>query len=208
MITACLDMEGVLFPEIWINVAERTGVKELNLTTRDIPDYDELMLKRIGILKQHGITLQQIQEVIAELKPLDGAPGFLAWLKERFQLVILSDTFYQFAMPLMKQIGYPAIFCHNLIIDENNMITGYRLRQPDAKKAVVDAFRGQLKMQTIAMGDSYNDTTMLKAADRGILFSPPQNVIDEFPQFPAVFSYEAARAAWEEAEREIINASR
>lgn len=206
MITACLDMEGVLFPEIWINVAEKTGVQELKLTTRDIPDYDELMQKRIGILRTHGITLRQIQAVIAELRPLDGAVEFLAWLRERFQLVILSDTFYQFAMPLMKQIGYPAIFCHNLITDENNMITGYKLRQPDAKKAVVDAFRSQLLMETIAMGDSYNDTTMLGAADRGILFCPPQNVIDEFPQFPAVFSYEAARAAWEEAEREITAA--
>lgn len=199
MITACLDMEGVLFPEIWINVAEKTGVDELRLTTRDISDYDELMQHRIRILDRNGITLSEIQAVIATLTPLDGVPEFLDWLRRRFQLVILSDTFYQFAMPLMEQIGFPAMFCHNLHVDERDRITGYALRQPDAKREVVRAFRENLKMQTIAMGDSYNDTSMLAEADQGILFCPPQNVVDEFPHFPVAWNYEDARLYFEEA---------
>lgn len=199
MITACLDMEGVLFPEIWINVAERTGIEDLRLTTRDISDYDQLMRYRLNILAREEITLSQIQAVIAGLKPLDGVPAFLDWLRQHFQLIILSDTFYQFAMPLVAQIGYPTLFCHNLVIDDKDMIVDYRLRQPDAKREVVLALRNQLQMRTIAMGDSYNDTTMLAAAHKGILFRPPQNVIDEFPQYPVTTTYSEARAAFEQA---------
>jgi len=204
MITACLDMEGVLFPEIWINVAKKTGVDELRLTTRDISDYDELMQQRIKILRKEGITLSRIQEVIATLNPLNGVPDFLDWLRRRFQLIILSDTFYQFAMPLMEQIGFPAIFCHDLHMDDKGTITGYTLRQPDAKRKVVQALRNNLKMKTIAMGDSYNDTTMLAEAHHGILFCPPQNVIDEFPVFPVAWNYEDAKLHFEDA-AEAIN---
>ena len=204
MITACLDMEGVLFPEIWINVAEKTGIEELRLTTRDISDYDELMQHRIKILEKKGITLTSIQEVIATLKPLDGVPEFLDWLRRRFQFVILSDTFYQFAMPLMEQIGFPAIFCHDLHTDERDMITGYTLRQPDAKREVIRSFKNNLKMKTIAMGDSYNDTTMLAEAHQGILFCPPQNVIDEFPAFPVAWNYEDAKLQFEDAADTIL----
>jgi len=192
-------MEGVLFPEIWIGVAERTGHPELRRTTRDEPDYDKLMRWRIDFLRERGITLADIQGVIGTLRPLEGVPEFLGWLRRHFQLLILSDTFYQFAMPLMSQIGQPTIFCHNLLVDGHGMISGYRLRQPDAKKAVVRALREELNMKVIAMGDSYNDTTMLAAADQGVLFCPPQNVIDEFPQFPVAYDYVAARRYFEEA---------
>jgi phosphoserine/homoserine phosphotransferase len=197
MIVACLDMEGVLFPEIWINVAARTGIEELRLTTRDISDYDVLMQRRLAVLREHGITLTAIQRVIAELRPFPGVVEFLDWLRDRYQVLILSDTFYQFAATLMPQIARPTLFCHNLIVDEHDMITGYRLRQPEAKRAVVRSLREQLLMKTIAMGDSYNDTTMLAEADQGILFCPPQNVIDEFPQFPVVTDYEMAKEQFE-----------
>jgi len=188
----CLDMEGVLFPEIWISVAERMGIPELRRTTRDEPDYDVLMHYRMDILHQKGITLAAIQEVIAALRPLDGAEDFIQWLRTRFQTLILSDTFYQFAMPLVSQLGYPVIFCHKLLTDSAGMISGYALRQPEAKRAVVCALREQLRMRVIAMGDSYNDTAMLQAADQGVLFCPPQNVIDEFPQFPVARTYPEA----------------
>ena len=203
MITACLDMEGVLFPEIWINVAEKTGVDELRVTTRDIADYDELMQYRIGIMKKLGIRLVQIQEVIAGIRPMEGVPEFVQWLRENFQFIILSDTFYEFAMPLVEQLGYPTLFCHNLIIDEDGMISGYKLRQPDAKREVVSALKNTLHMRTIAMGDSYNDTTMLAEADAGILFRPPQNVIDEFPQFPVATSYREAQSHFSAARQTI-----
>lgn len=199
MITACLDMEGVLFPEIWINVAEKTGIDELRLTTRDVSDYDELMRHRILILEKRGITLKDIQHVIATLRPMEGVPEFLAWLRDNFQLVILSDTFYQFAMPLMAQIGFPALFCHNLDIDDKGMIRGYTLRQPNAKREVVRVLKEELKMLTIAMGDSYNDTNMLAEAHQGILFCPPQNVVDEFPHFPVAWNYEDAKLYFEDA---------
>jgi len=205
MITACLDMEGVLFPEIWINVAEKTGIEELRLTTRDISDYDELMFHRIKILEKKGITLSQIQEVIATLKPLDGVPQFLNWIRRRFQFIILSDTFYQFAMPLMEQIGFPAIFCHDLHTNNKNIITGYTLRQPDAKKKVIQSLQNNLKIKTISMGDSYNDTSMLAEANQGILFCPPQNVIDEFPMFPVAWNYEDAKLHFEDAASTILN---
>ena len=199
MYTVCLDMEGVLFPEIWISVAERMGIPALRRTTREEPDYDVLMRYRMDILREKGITLADIQEVIAGLRPLEGAAAFIEWLRPRFQALILSDTFYQFALPLVRQIGWPLIFCHNLTTDAKGMISGYALRQPDAKRAAVCAFREQLKMRVIAMGDSYNDTTMLMAADQGVLFCPPQNVIDEFPQFPVARTYAEAQRFFEEA---------
>ncbi|MEJ2044491.1 MAG: bifunctional phosphoserine phosphatase/homoserine phosphotransferase ThrH [Reinekea sp.] len=186
---ACLDLEGVLIPEIWIAFAEKTGIDELKATTRDIPDYDVLMKQRLSILKEHGLGLPQIQEVIATLSPLPGAREFIEWLRERFQVVILSDTFYEFAAPLMRQLGYPTLLCHKLEVADNGEITDYILRQKDPKRTSIKAFHS-LNYRCIAAGDSYNDTTMLGEADAGILFSAPANVIAEFPQFPAVNGYE------------------
>jgi phosphoserine/homoserine phosphotransferase len=197
VIVACLDLEGVLVPEIWINVAERTGIDALRRTTRDEPDYDKLMQYRLDILEKHGVGIGQIQDVIAGMGPMPGAREFLDWLRERFQVVILSDTFYQFAAPLMRQLGQPTLFCHDLVI-EGDRVTGYRLRQPDAKRCSVEALRS-LRFQTIAAGDSYNDTAMLGAADAGILFRPPDNVIAEFPQYPVTREYEELRAEIEAA---------
>ncbi len=186
---ACLDLEGVLIPEIWIAFAEETGIEELKATTRDIPDYDVLMKQRLSILDQHGLTLPQIQDTISRLAPLEGAKEFVDWLRERFQVVILSDTFYEFAAPLMKQLGFPTLLCHKLEVDGAGRITDYTLRQRDPKRQSVRAFQ-LLNYRVIAAGDSYNDTTMLKQAEAGILFHAPDNVIAEFPQFPAVHSYE------------------
>ena len=185
---ACLDLEGVLVPEIWIAFAEKTGIQELKKTTRDEPDYDVLMNYRLDLLRQHGLGMNEIQEVIASLKPLDGAVEFIDWLRERFQVVILSDTFYEFASPLMKQLGYPTLLCHRLESDANGAVTNYKLRQANPKRQAIVAFKS-LYYRTIAAGDSYNDTTMLAEADAGILFHAPQNVIEEFPQFPAVQSF-------------------
>lgn len=185
---ACLDLEGVLVPEIWIKFSEKTGISELRATTRDIPDYDELMKMRLGILAKHGLGLKEIQEVIATLSPLDGAAEFLDWLRARFQVVILSDTFYEFAGPLMAQLGYPTLLCHKLTVDSKGMVTDYNLRQANPKRQAVCAFK-TLYYRTIAVGDSYNDTTMLAEADVGILFHAPDNVIAQFPQFPAVHTY-------------------
>ena len=201
MIVACLDLEGVLVPEIWINVAERTGIAELRRTTRDEPDYDVLMRGRIRILAERGLGLADIQRVIAGMEPLPGAREFLAWLRERFQVVILSDTFYQFATPLMQKLGDPTLFCNDLEIDGGRVV-GYRLRQPDGKRRAVQALRS-LEFATIAAGDSYNDTAMLAEADAGILFRPPDNVMAEFPQFPVTRSYEELRAAFERAAAEL-----
>ena len=184
-----LDMEGVLTPEIWIAVAERTGLPELRRTTRDEPDYDKLMLYRLEILDRHGITLSKIQEVIGTLTPLPGAIDFLNALRGTVQFVILSDTFDQFAQPLVRQMGWPAIFCHRLIV-ENDRITGYQLRMPDQKKHAVAAFQS-LRYSVIAAGDSFNDTTMLAQAEHGILFHAPDNIVQQFPQFPAVNDYGA-----------------
>lgn len=202
MIIACLDLEGVLVPEIWIGVAERTGIEELRLTTRDIPDYDELMTRRLSILEKNDLGIADIQEVIADLTPMDGARDFLDGLRARMQVVILSDTFYQFANPLMRQLGWPTLFCHDLEIDAAGRIANYHLRQQDPKRKSVLAFRS-LNFQTIAAGDSYNDTTMLGEADRGILFRPPQNVIREFPQFPVCQGYDELAAAFDEAAKAI-----
>jgi phosphoserine/homoserine phosphotransferase len=202
VIVACLDLEGVLVPEIWINVAERTGIAELRRTTRDEPDYDQLMQGRIRILAEHGLGIRDIQQVIAGMEPLPGARECLAWLRERFQVLILSDTFYQFAKPLMRQLGDPTLFCHDLEIDSAGRVTGYRLRQPDSKRRAVQALRS-LQFTTIAAGDSYNDTAMLAEADAGILYRPPENVVREFPQFPVTRDYDELRAAFERAAAEL-----
>lgn len=196
---ACLDLEGVLVPEIWIAFAEKTGIDALKATTRDIPDYDVLMQQRLRILDEHGLKLADIQAVIATLKPLEGAVEFVDWLRERFQVVILSDTFYEFSQPLMRQLGFPALLCHKLITDENDRVVSYQLRQKDPKRQSVLAFKS-LYYRVIAAGDSYNDTSMLAEAHAGILFHAPDNVIREFPQFPAVHTFEALK-------REFLKAS-
>lgn len=196
---ACLDLEGVLVPEIWIAFAEKTGIESLKATTRDIPDYDVLMQQRLRILAENGLKLADIQEVIASLKPLDGAVDFVNWLRERFQVVILSDTFYEFSQPLMRQLGFPTLLCHKLITNDQDDVVSYQLRQKDPKRQSVLAFKS-LYYRVIAAGDSYNDTTMLGEADAGILFHAPDNVIAEFPQFPAVHTFE-------ELKREFIKAS-
>jgi len=186
---ACLDLEGVLLPEIWIAFAEKTGIEQLRLTTRDIPDYDELMQGRLKILNDKNLKLIDIQNVIKTLSPLAGAIDFLAWLKSEFQVIILSDTFYQFVGPLMKSLDYPTLFCNDLIVNSKGDITGYQLRQKDGKTKAVSALK-KLNFKVIAAGDSYNDTGMLQEADAGILFCPPDNVIKEFPQFPVSRNYE------------------
>ena len=185
----CSDLEGVFVPEIWINVAERTGIDDLRLTTRDISDYDVLMKRRLSILDANGLKLKDITDVIATMDPLPGARDFLDWLRARTQVVVVSDTFVEFARPLMEKLGWPMLLCHSLSIDGNGAIAGYKLRQTDGKRKVVQAFR-QLNYQVMAMGDSYNDVTMLKEANKGILFRPPQNVMDEYPQFPIATTYD------------------
>jgi phosphoserine/homoserine phosphotransferase len=195
---ACLDLEGVLIPEVWINFAERTGIEALRITTREMPDYDALMKQRLKILADKKLGIRDIQEVIAGMEPLPGAQETLTWLRERFQVVILSDTFYEFAEPFMRKLGWPTLLCHRLDIDEKGMIRDYKIRQPDPKRASVQAF-ASLRYRTIATGDSYNDTSMLAEADAGILFRPPQNVIDEFPQFPVAREYAELRAEFAKA---------
>jgi len=185
----CSDLEGVFVPEIWINVAERTGIDALRLTTRDISDYDVLMKRRLSILDANGLKLKDITDVIATMDPLPGAREFLDWLRSLTQVIVVSDTFVEFARPLMEKLGWPTLLCHGLTIDDNGAIAGYNLRQTDGKRKVVQAFK-DLNYQVLAMGDSYNDINMLKAADQGILFYPPQNVIDEFPQFPVAKTYD------------------
>jgi phosphoserine/homoserine phosphotransferase len=191
---ACLDLEGVLVPEIWINVAERTGIAELRRTTRDEPDYDVLMKQRLAILARHDLGLPDIQRVIAGMQPLPGAAEFLDWLRERVPVVILSDTFAEFAAPLMRQLGHPTLLCHSLEVDARGRIVDYRIRLADQKRLAVQAFR-KLNLRVIAAGDSYNDTAMLAEADAGILFRPPDNVIAEFPQFPVTRDYDELRRA-------------
>jgi phosphoserine/homoserine phosphotransferase len=195
---ACLDLEGVLVPEIWIAFAERTGIDALRATTRDIPDYDVLMKQRLGLLEQHNLRIDDIQAVIATLEPLPGAVDFVDWLRERFQVIILSDTFYEFSQPLMRQLKWPTLFCHRLITDDAGRVVDYRLRQRDPKRASVKALHS-LNYRVIAAGDSYNDTTMLGEADVGILIHAPQNVIDEFPQFRSVDNLEELKSAFIEA---------
>ncbi len=185
----CSDLEGVFVPEIWINVAEKTGIKELRLTTRDISDYDVLMKRRIEILREHGLKIKDISDVIGTMEPLDGAKDFLDWLRSRVPLIIVSDTFVQFAGPLMKKLGWPALFCNSLTIEADGTVSGYKLRQKDGKRQTVLALK-TLYYSIIAAGDSYNDISMLKEADEGILFSPPENVKKEFPEFPVTDTYD------------------
>lgn len=194
MQVVCLDLEGVLVPEIWIAFSQRTGIAEFSRTTREEPDYDKLMRYRIGLLAHHGLKLADIQAVIAGMSPLPGAKAFLDGLRERFQVIILSDTFYEFADPLMRQLGRPTLFCHRLLVDAEGFVRDYRLRQPDQKRHAVNALKG-LNFQVIAAGDSYNDTGMLGAADAGFLIHPPEAIAREFPQFPAHHGYEALRAS-------------
>jgi phosphoserine/homoserine phosphotransferase len=188
-----LDMEGVLTPEIWIAVAERTGLPALRRTTRDEPDYDKLMHYRLDLLDRHGITLSKIQEVIGGLAPLPGALEFLDGLRGRAQVIILSDTFEQFAQPLMRQLKWPSLWCHRLVVADDR-ITGYELRMPDQKRAAVRALQS-LNYQVIAVGDSFNDTTMLGQADHGFLLHAPASIVQQFPQFPAFNDYAAVTAA-------------
>jgi phosphoserine/homoserine phosphotransferase len=198
----CLDLEGVLVPEIWIAFAQRSGIPELRRTTRDEPDYDKLMRFRIDLLKRHALGLPDIQRVIADLGPEPGARAFLDELRRRYQVVILSDTFYEFAMPLMAQLGMPTIFCHRLETDPRGFLVRHHLRLAEQKRAAVKAFRG-LAFKVIAAGDSYNDTAMLGEAHAGILFKPPPNVVTEFPQFPVVLDYPALASAIDAAAERI-----
>ena len=184
---------GVLIPEVWIAVAERTGIDGLTRTTRDEPDYDVLMQYRLDLLAEHGLTMSLIEDVIGGLEPLPGARDFLDELRSITQVIILSDTFEQFARPFMRQLGWPTVFCHRLLVD-GDRIVDYRLRQPDQKRCSVEAFR-RLEYRVIAAGDSYNDTTMLGAADAGFLFHAPANVIEEFPQYPALGTFDELLAA-------------
>ena len=184
----CLDLEGVLIPEVWINFAERTKIPELRMTTRDLPDYDKLMKQRLRILDEHKLGLREIQDVISGMEPLPGAREFLDQLRRDFQVIILSDTFYEFGMPFMRKLGDPTLFCHKLEVGTGGKIVDYRLRQADPKRKAVQALKG-LNFRTVAAGDSYNDTTMLGEADAGILFCAPDNVVREFPQFPLTNTY-------------------
>jgi phosphoserine/homoserine phosphotransferase len=188
-----LDLEGVLVPEIWIGLAERTGIEALKRTTRDEPDYDTLMRYRLDILRKHEIRVETIHEVIGELQPLEGAREFIAWLQAQTRVIILSDTFAQFAGPLMAQLGHPTLFCHELVIDKYGWITGYRLRQPDQKRRAVEAFR-DLGFKIFAAGDSYNDVSMLESSDQPILFRPPESLRNDKPDWPVAETHEQLRS--------------
>jgi phosphoserine / homoserine phosphotransferase len=194
----CSDLEGVFVPEIWINVAERTGIDALRMTTRDEPDYDVLMTKRLDILKEHGLKLSDIADVIAGMSPLPGALEFLDWMRSQVPVIVVSDTYTQFAGPLMRRLGWPTLFCNTLEIAPDGSVAGYRLRQNDGKRHVVEALR-TLNYRIVAMGDSYNDIAMLQSADAGILFRPPGNVVAEFPELPVVRDYEELRPLMEKA---------
>ena len=202
MQVVCLDLEGVLVPEIWIEFSKRTGIAEFARTTRDEPDYDKLMRFRIALLAQHGLRLADIQAVIGGMQPMDGAKEFLDALKDQFQVIILSDTFYEFADPLMRQLGRPTLFCHHLVTDEDGFVRDYRLRMPDQKRHAVNALKG-LNFQVIAAGDSYNDTGMLGAAHAGFFIHPPASIAEQFPQFPVTRSYAELGARIDEASRRL-----
>lgn len=189
MLITCLDLEGVLFPEVWISVAEKTGIRDLRLTTRDISDYDELMQYRLKIIAREKLTLKQIQDTIGSMQPFPGAMEFVDWLRGQGQLIILSDTFQEFARPIMKMLKMPTIFCHSLGVNEENIITSYHLRIADAKKKAVQSLR-QLNYNIIAAGDSFNDISMLKEADQGIFYCPPENIASQFPEIPVTRNYE------------------
>ncbi len=202
MHVVCCDLEGVFVPEIWINVAEKTGIAELRLTTRDISDYNVLMRKRLGILEANGLKLQDIQAVIATMDPLDGALEFLDWMRSVSQVIIVSDTFVQFADPLMQKLKRPTLFCNTLEVAPDGRVVDYRLRQQDGKRKVVEGLQS-MNFKVVAMGDSYNDVTMLQAAERGFLFRPPANVIDEYPQFPVTSAYNELKPLVENALAEL-----
>ncbi|HSW05565.1 bifunctional phosphoserine phosphatase/homoserine phosphotransferase ThrH [Aquabacterium sp.] len=203
MQVVCLDLEGVLIPEIWIAFAERTGIAEFRRTTREEPDYDKLMRYRIALLAQHGLKLADIQQVIGGMAPMEGAKAFLDDLRCRYQVIILSDTFYEFADPLIQQLGRPTLFCHKLVVDEAGVVRDYTLRQPDQKRHAVNALKS-LNFQVIAAGDSYNDTGMLGAADAGFFIHPPESIIAQFPQYPVNRSYAELKAAIDGAAMQLL----
>ncbi len=205
MQVVCLDLEGVLIPEIWIAFAERTGIPEFRRTTREEPDYDQLMRYRLALLRQHGLKLADIQAVIGGMAPMDGAKDFLDELRSRFQVIILSDTFYEFADPMMRQLGRPTLFCHKLVIDAQGFVADYRLRQPNQKAHAVNALKG-LNYQVIAAGDSYNDTGMLGAADAGFFIHPPESIVAQFPQYPVNRSYAELKASIDAAAARLLAA--
>jgi phosphoserine/homoserine phosphotransferase len=197
-VVVCLDLEGVLVPEIWINVAMKTGIDDLKITTREMPDYDQLMKQRLDILDRQALKIGDIQNVIAKMGPLEGATDFLAWLRERYQVIILSDTFYQFAQPLMRQLGLPTLFCNQLEIDRSGRIVNYHMRMQNPKKHAVAALKS-LNFFTMAAGDSYNDTAMLNEADAGFFFRPPDHLPKEFPRFPVTQNYGELQERFTEA---------
>ena len=203
MQVVCLDLEGVLVPEIWIEFANRTGIPEFRRTTRDEPDYDKLMRFRLGLLRERGLKLADIQEVIAGMSPLEGAKDFLDDLRSRFQVIILSDTFYEFADPLMRQLGRPTLFCHKLEVDAEGFVADYKLRQPDQKRQAVNALR-LLNFQVMAAGDSYNDTGMLAAAHAGFFIHPPESITKQFPQYPVNHSYAELKANLDAASARLL----
>ena len=194
MHVVCLDLEGVLVPEIWIGLAEKTGIESLRATTRDVPDYDQLMQQRLNLLDEKGMGFEELRQVAASLEPLDGAREFLDWLRGGFQVVILSDTFYELAGPLMKKLGWPTLLCHRLEVDDQGRISGYHLRQAQPKRAAVKALKS-LNFCVLAVGDSYNDLDMLAEANAGILFRPPENVVRDAPDYPVTHDYEALQRA-------------
>ncbi|HMA85611.1 MAG TPA: bifunctional phosphoserine phosphatase/homoserine phosphotransferase ThrH [Desulfosalsimonadaceae bacterium] len=197
----CSDLEGVFVPEIWINVAQKTGVEELKLTTRDISDYDVLMGKRLSVMAAHKLKLPDIQAVIQEMEPLEGAFEFLEWIRERYQIIIVSDTFVEFAGPLMKKLNWPTLFCNSLIVSDDGRVTGYKLRQNDGKRKTTLALKS-LNYTVVAFGDSYNDISMLKEADAAFLFRPPENVTEEFPEIPFTRTYDGLKTLIKEATAE------
>jgi phosphoserine/homoserine phosphotransferase len=205
MQVVCLDLEGVLVPEIWIAFSQRAGIADFARTTRDEPDYDKLMRYRLALLRQHGLKLADIQAVVAGMAPMDGAPDFLDDLRARFQVIILSDTFYEFADPLMQQLGRPTLFCHRLVVDGDGFVADYKLRQPDQKRHAVNALKG-LNYQVIAAGDSYNDTGMLGAADAGFFIHPPPGIVAQFPQYPVNHSYAELKVSIDAAAQRLLAA--
>lgn len=205
MQVVCLDLEGVLIPEIWIAFAERTGIADFRRTTRDEPDYDKLMRWRLGLLRRHGLKLADIQAVIGGMAPMDGARDFLDDLRARYQVIILSDTFYEFADPMMRQLGRPTLFCHKLVVDAEGFVADYKLRQPNQKFHAVNALKG-LNYQVIAAGDSYNDTGMLGAADAGFFIHPPESIVAQFPQYPVNRSYAELKASIDGAAARLLAA--
>lgn len=199
---ACLDFEGVLVPEIWVGLAERTGIDALKSTTREVPDYDQLMRQRLRLMAEHNLGLKDIQAAADELQPLPGASDFLAWLRTEYQVAIVSDTFYELASPLLRKLGFPMLLCHRLEINAQHQITGYRLRQTDPKRHAVRGFKA-MNFKVAATGDSYNDVPMLLAADRSWFFCPPDNVCRDYPAIPALHSYAELKAAFTAAARDL-----